>query len=377
MFRFLRRGCRARAVKDGPARPWYWRPSGTRIRMAGWMYLLSLFLVLIAALNTDTNLLYLIFGAMLSLFMVSVAAVRWGMRGLRVRRSAPPAVHRGDTAPVSIRIENSKLLKSALSLRIDSGNPAGTPSVYILRIPARRAAQFRMAEVFKARGVHRLPDITLATAFPFGLIERRVAVRDTSEIVVYPRVHAVRPAVLEQVSGVRSIPRIVRGEGDDFFSLRDYIPGDDIRQVAWRASARRGSYVVRELARQTSRSVAIVLDTCLSGDTSVSSDDFEDAVDLAASLAVTFLKKRYAVSIITPDLRLEHGEGNSQVVRVLETLARVEPSNLSHLDPFGWYARGQDGQAAHLYISPDPRQWGRYSRNLGAKVLHPREVVLA
>ena len=351
--------------------------SGTRIRLAGWMYLLSLFLVLIAALNTGTNLLYLIFGAMLSLFLVSIAAVRWGMRGLKVRRSAPPAVHRGDTAPVSVRIENSKLLKSALSVRVDSGNPAGTPSVYVLRIPARRAAQFRMAEVFNSRGVHRLPELTLATAFPFGLIERHVGARDTSEIVVYPRVHAVRPALLEQVSGARTVPRIVRGEGDDFFSLRDYIPGDDIRQVAWRASARRGSYVVRELARQTSRSVVIVLDTCLGGDTAVSPEDFENAVDLAASLAVTFLRKGYAVSVVTPDLRLEHGEGNPHVVRVLETLARVEPSSLCDLDAFGWYASGQESQAAHLYISPDPRQWGRYCRRLGAKVLHPREVVLA
>jgi uncharacterized protein (DUF58 family) len=348
------------------------------------MYLLSLFLVLIAALNTGTNLLYLIFGAMLSLFLVSLAVVRWGMRGLRVQRIAPPAVYRGDAAPVSIRIENGKRLKSVLSLRIDSRNPAGTPSVYVLRIPARRAAQFRMSEIFKSRGIHRLPEIMLATSFPFGLIERRIAVRDTSEIVVYPRVHAVRPAVLEQVSGVRSVPRIVRGEGDDFFSLRDYVPGDDIRQVAWRASARRGSYVVRELARQTSRSVAIVLDTCLNGDAAVSPGDFEEAVDLAASLAVAFLRKGYAVSVVTPGLCLEQGEGNSHVMRMLEMLARVEPSDLGHLDPFGWYAHGhgqdghgQDGQAAHLYISPDPRQWGRYSRHLGAKVLHPREVTLA
>ncbi len=65
--------------------------SGTRIRLAGWMYMLSLFLVLVAALNTGTNLLYLIFGAMLSLFLVSIVVVQWGVRGLKLRRQAPSA----------------------------------------------------------------------------------------------------------------------------------------------------------------------------------------------------------------------------------------------------------------------------------------------
>lgn len=349
----------------------------TRIRLAGWMFILSLFLVLIAALNTGTNLLYLVFGAMFSLLLISLAAALWAMRALKIKRAGPAAVHRGETAPVSVRIENKKLLKSALSLRIDSANPAGTPSFYILRVPARRAAQFRMAETFKTRGIHPLPPISISTSFPFGLLERRITVHDSTEVVVYPRVRAVRPAVLQQVAAARSVPRIVRGEGEDFFSLREYVPGDDLRQVAWRASARRGSYVVREVARMTSRNVAVVLDTSAPVDMEAAAEVFEDAVDLAASLAVTFLKNRYAVALVTPDIRLEHGEGNAHVTRVLETLARVQPSPQGKADPFTWYARGQDIPAAKVYISSDPRQWGRYCRHVGAKVLHPQEVILA
>ena len=50
-------------------------------------------------------------------------------------------------------------------------------------------------------------------------------------------------------------PRLARGESDEYFCMRDYFPGDDLRRIAWKTSARLRKLVVREMEPSTSRNV--------------------------------------------------------------------------------------------------------------------------
>jgi uncharacterized protein (DUF58 family) len=348
-----------------------------RIRAMGWIFLISFFLLLLAAWNTGANLLYVITGGLGSFVIVSYLLTGRGLKRLAVSREGPDAAHRCEKFAVTLRIENRSWLVPIFALRVERAEAPGKSAAHVMRIPARRAAVVRMTERFEKRGVHRLPEIVLATAFPFGLFERRRRVSDDVEVVIYPRVIPVRAGLLEQLPGSSQSPTVVRGDGDDFFSLREYVPGDDVRRIAWRASAKRGSLLIREMAQEASRYVVFVLDTAAPEDRAGFEDRFEEVVEMVASMCAALLAKQYTIAIVTPTLNLVGGEGKTQEKRALEMLARVAPDD-GVPTGFGWFSFGEEsGHASHAFATSDPNEWGRKGPRMGTRILDPREAILA
>jgi len=349
-----------------------------RLRLSGAVFLLTTSLVLLAAWNTGTNLFYLVVGGLASFLIVSVLTVGWGVRGLRVFREAPEAVHRCEPVAVRVRIENHKRLLPSLSLRVEGAARRGEAAGYIAKIPPRRAAVVQTTVVFDRRGVYPLPPVEAVSLFPFGLLEKRRRFPAEGEIVVYPRVQSMRAAVADRLPGARAAPRAAAQDGDEFFSLREYVRGDDLRRIAWRASARLGTLLVKELSQEASRFVVFVLDTYRPDDLADFDARFEEAVELVASLAVTLLHQQFAVALATPRVRVPEGKGKAQVTKVLDCLARVEPGVADRHGPATEAfvtARAFDARLA--FVSPDPRQWGQPAPFGRVRYLDPREVVRA
>ncbi|MDX9974441.1 MAG: DUF58 domain-containing protein [FCB group bacterium] len=339
----------------------------------GRYFSLVAFAVLLAAVNTGTNLLYLVAGALISFLVLSYVLSRWSLRRLTVSREAPGTVYRGEEFAVGLRIENRHLVTPAFSVRLESAARPGVSAGYILKIPARRAVLTRIIEVFERRGLHPLPDLIAVTGVPFGLVEARRRLGDTVDVLVYPRVHPVRPQVLDQLAGIGQMPKSISADGSEFFSLREYVRGDDIRRIAWRPSARLGTLVVREMEADVAHTVTLYLDT-RRGDDIEFDDNFELAVEAVASLAVALLKKNFTVSLATPETFVPEAEGSAQARRILEVLARVEPVSDLPRGASVSIPAGRRQSGALLTFSGDAAQWSRRIGNIGANALDPREV---
>ncbi len=354
----------------GAARP----RSSWRIRLTGVTFGLIFALVLLSAWNTGTNLLYIVVGGIGSFLLISALFTGATIGRLRLRRTAPRSVYRSQPFHVHLRIENPKRVLSALGLRIENAERRNELSGYVLKIPPRSAAHVSVEEVFARRGVYPLPPTRLASTLPFGLFQRSLTYQDDLEVVVYPRIHKVRTTAVEQTPGARYSPRSPNGEGDEFYALREYVIGDDIRRIAWRASARLGTWVIRELSQDNSKFVVFALDTCRTDDPEFDTH-FEEAVELTASLAVSLLERQYNVALEAPGVTVESGEGPSQRTHILEALARITPAPPNEYNDFEQMARRLEAQHVTLLcISPDARRWGR--RGGGThRVLDPRELI--
>jgi uncharacterized protein (DUF58 family) len=345
-----------------------------RLRAQGQVFIVITLLVMLAAVNTGANLLYIVVGGLLSFLIISRVLGSWSLRALRISRECPEAVHRDQQFLVTLRLENHKRLLPCMSLRITTAAAPQESAGYILKIPAQRAAVLRISECFPRRGVHLLPSVAVITTFPLGLFEARVTVSDERRIVVYPRVVTARIGLLDRTNGYGETPRMMRGDGDEFFALREYMPGDDIRKINWRASARAGSLIVKQLEPDTSRFIVLLLDTRWSDTIEEFDDRFEEAVETIASLAVTLLNRQFKVAITSHSGYVPLGEGTGQILKVLDFLARVSPTT----DPMAHVAEVSEGQRASIAcVSPDPGMWGRASAEFGAPVVNPREVVHA
>ena len=134
----------------------------------------------------------------------------------------------------------------------------------------------------RRRGRHRLGPLTVERRDALGLFAWRQRQTDDGVLWVHPRVHrmgALPVGIVPDYEG-RTTEHARLGTVT-FSSLREYVPGDDPRQIHWRTTARTGHLIVREHIDTMEPTTTVVLDT---RDHVLPPDAFEDAVELAASV---------------------------------------------------------------------------------------------
>lgn len=166
-----------------------------------------------------------------------------------------------------------------------------------IRVPARGSSTLRYRVVPRERGERLLGAAAALVRSPFGLLRQRVLLPAGAPLQVFPDASRfLRPEALDMrrllaLLGVK--PTLQRGEGMDFDSLRDYVPGDDPRRLDWRASGRRGRLVMRQYRDEQSHRVIIAVDSSrLMGARGAATEDgpgrskFDHCID--ASLALVY-----------------------------------------------------------------------------------------
>lgn len=183
----------------------------------------------------------------------------------------------------------------------------------------------------------RLADrVTVRRLGPLGVAGRQRSAAVPGHIRALPPFHSRRHlpsrlARLRQLDG-RSAVRI-RGQGTEFDSLRDYVDGDDVRSIDWRATARRRSTVVRTWQPEKDRHIILVLDTSRTsagrvGDT----PRLDAAMDAALLLAALASRAGDRVDLVAGDRRVHRkvvGSGRTTLLSDLVTaMAPLEPALL-------------------------------------------------
>ena len=114
------------------------------------------------------------------------------------------------------------------------------------------------------RGLYEFGDIFLRWRLQLGLLIRQMRVKARSAVKVYPNVASLAryelAAMRHRTTEVGLAPARLRGRGSMFESLRDYVPGDDPADAAWKATARHGRLMTRNFETERSQNILVVLD---------------------------------------------------------------------------------------------------------------------
>lgn len=261
------------------------------------------------------------FGAML---VASAIVVRRGAGKLSATRSIVPSrVHVGGACRVDVTIRNVGTRRSGLANVRESFDHG------------RRSAGFLLAPIesgVTARGAYRLPTDRRGV-FDLGplVIERLDALglaaggRDAvpaTKLTVYPKI--VRIVALPHSAGEDPLagsttPTAIGQAGDDFFALRPYEIGDDLRRVHWPSVARTGEMVIRQNELPWQGRVTVVVDL---RDRVHTADSLEDVLSAAASVVTACAAEHSLVRLITT-ARVDtgFGAGRAHVDGILERLA--------------------------------------------------------
>ena len=203
----------------------------------------------------------------------------------------------------------------------------------------------------RRRGVYPLGPATISSGDPFGFFPRTAGAGESERLVVYPRLIPLERLGLPPgfPMGERKAERWIFEDPSRMAGVRDYRPEDPFHRIHWKATARRQQLQVKVHEPTTTLETALFIgvETFLpdpgargEGDVGENGEAFELAVSAVASLANRLIGQRHPVGLYLNGgsegsrgaIEVPPGASQEQLIRILETLAGVEPSTCDALE---------------------------------------------
>ncbi|HEY8546632.1 MAG TPA: DUF58 domain-containing protein [Acidimicrobiales bacterium] len=299
----------------------------------GWMVVWGGIALLAAGRLVGIDELYVFGAAALILVLLAVAYVHLIRLDLEVTRTVHPArVHAGQSSRVEIRLQNLRRQTTPL-LRLRDP-VSGTEGAELLVPPLDRAAiaaaSYRLPT--ERRGIHRVGPLDVVVGDSFGLVRSATQAAEAVEVTVLPRLDVIEPVPFtlghDPLAGSLQ-PNALGRAGDDFYALRPYVVGDDLRQIHWPSTARHDELLVRQAEQPWQGRTTVVLDLRRSAH---DADSVEVAVSAAASIVHANCQRNDLVRLVTTDgTDSGFGGGRAHLGGMLEHLAVVQPSAMASL----------------------------------------------
>ncbi|WP_223695084.1 DUF58 domain-containing protein [Leifsonia poae] len=171
------------------------------------------------------------------------------------------------------------------------------------------------------RGIVPIGPVRTVRADPVGLLRREVVWAESLDLFVHPRTIAIPSMSTGFVRDLEGAPtRDLTASDVAFHALREYLPGDERRNIHWKSTAKTGSYMVRQY-EETRRSHLLVA-LSLSTDDYATDEEFELAVSATGSLGARAIQDSRTVSVVASAITPDFAKHAVHSVRRLSTINR-------------------------------------------------------
>jgi uncharacterized protein (DUF58 family) len=290
----------------------------------------------VVALVNDAFAAYVLFWASACLLAAGYVYARRSLRGVSIaRRLAGNRIFHNEPLPLILALRHPPGCSRAFIIRdpVHSLTQETTEThEYVLQAePEASEDELKHSLDFPLRGHYRLGPLVLQGSDAVGLFTRSVEAGRAAEVLVYPRPLPLPKVYLRglssyRLSELRTAP--LAGATQEFYGIRPYQYGDDLRRIHWKSTARTGRLAIKEYEHRVSTAATIVLDLHRQAHRgSGAQSTLEYAVTIAASLARHVVDSGNSLSLISTGaerflLPMERGE--HQLHKALEHLAVVK-----------------------------------------------------
>ena len=197
-------------------------PRGFKLTKAGRIFFAFLFAIIVVAMLTGNNLLFLILAFMLAFMIVSGLESERNIRYLEIERVLPSEIYARTPSRIGYHLRNTRLTSDRLVIRSMGG-------IKVACLPKGPGEIFTTDYAFERRGPQHLGSVEISTTFPYGLFKKSITFGLADDIVVFP---APLPVSSTAALGYEDTGR---GKGTDSIShVRPYIPGDSGSLIVWK-----------------------------------------------------------------------------------------------------------------------------------------------
>ena len=248
-----------------------------------------------------------------------------------MRQLSQARVFEDSDIDVTLRIQNLSNLSRILEVR-DS-----VPEVMrvkkganyaLMELGGRRETELKYSLECPLRGFYTVGPVAVRVQDTFGLFHREKEIHLYDDFLVFPKMEDVKDAFVKS-----KVPKIFTGavnirqpgEGSNFYNLREYVPGDPMRKVNWKAFARSGKMMVNDFERDAVSDIILIIDSRNVSETGpVSRNSLVYSTRAAASLAQYFLSRRDSVGLVIYGdeiVSVDRDTGKKQLYILLTKLA--------------------------------------------------------
>ena len=275
------------------------------------------------------------------LYLLVLAALCWWdvqtsprSSNLTARRELPPRFSLDAEHSITLVIKNHAAQAVQIQVRDELPNVLQLLTEDIGgKVPANGEAHLVYFVRAVRRGAYPFGNVVLRIRSGLGLIQKQIflSVPDTAKI--YPNFHGLGEyqllAKIDRRDEVVRKPRKLKAPGTDFENLRPYIPGEDLRNVDWKATARRGSLISRNKQVEKGQQLAVLLDAGrLMAESIGNYSKLEHALKATIMLSFVAQKRGDALAVACFSNKIESFlpmvRGPSLVPRVLESVYAVQ-----------------------------------------------------
>lgn len=304
-----------------------------RVTNFGLGYILVTLLVAIAATNTANNGLYTVLAGLLAAMIVSGVVSRRNLRILACTVEPSGEIFAGKPGWIAVTLENTSRRLTAQGVWFL--HEALPRPLYVAPLAPGASRRYALEAVFPRRGVFAEGDAGLMSRFPVGLFRKYRPAMWPLPVLVYPDpVRAPRrsdPSDSPSGSTARSTRQ---GFGPEIRTLREFVSGDDVRDLHWKQSARLQKWIVRERQDERSRRVVFFVENGVADPLDPESlARLEGAIAATAGEALALLESGGEAGLAARGVAVSPAGGAGQRRRILEALARMEIHALSSAPP--------------------------------------------
>ena len=232
---------------------------------------------------------------------IATLFVRWGTRTIHVQRHlSEPRVSPGTRVTVRLDVTHEGAAKPSFLLLEDRLPPSlGRPARVVVAGSARALQHVSYTIVPHARGRYMIGPMAVDRTDAFGLTRRRVLLDGRDELLVTPEVEDLRaPAEATSVTNIGSArARQLLRTGEEYYTMRGYEEGDDLRRIHWPSVARTGELMIRQDEASRRAAGLIYFDNRESMLGPERGEAFERAVSCAASIGALFTRNGFALRL--------------------------------------------------------------------------------
>lgn len=222
---------------------------------AGCMFALTLVTLLLASINYQLNLGFVLTFLLAGSGVVSMHITHNTLRGLRLHLRPGTPVHLGDAAGLEVVLTAppaDRRARHGIGLGSLSDDPRTEATLSWVDVPAGGQVSAHLSFLPAHRGWHELPTLTAETRFPLGLFRAWTVWRPASQALVYPRVESPAPGLPPAQGAGPSSPQASRSQGgEDTEGVRNYQRGDSPKRIVWKKAAKQLASGGELLSRDT------------------------------------------------------------------------------------------------------------------------------
>ncbi len=314
-----------------------------RTERVSFAYLISAFLIIVGLLTTYWAA-FAMSGVVAAILMISSILGPDGAEPVGVREVESRSINEDGSVSVTLRVKNSgKGCLMEVREAVPDGVEVDGDIFTIRRIGKGEEITLEYTLHFPLKGTYRIGEVHIRAFDPFLFWIREFVIPIEDSIEVHVGTEDLRKIKLEPTRTKKWLGNINSrkiGIGTEFYSIREYMPGDSMRRINWKASARKGDLLVNEYEGENSGDAIIVLDA---GERSLTgnqkSNTFKSGVRATLSIAAAMLRQRNRVGLVVLGdyLTWLYPEfGKRQLYRMMEAVSGIKKGGKWDFDELYW-----------------------------------------